>query len=237
MKITATSDTIFKQRVKQSRELPREEKILVKKGSEYDVEDVSAAPGKHLKVSLQSPLGPQSQRSWYVFSEHVALLGNEENNNPNEEEDPEPPKDRPGGFRLPGYQNKFYLPDPVLKGGNFTWAEVTKNGRRMPQSKDVVDNILRIADTMQDIRELFGNRPIKVTSWYRDPMSNRRVGGASRSRHLTGGAVDFSISGVSPAEVQQRLGPWWGSQGGLASASGFTHIDNRGYRARWRYGS
>ncbi|NET54332.1 MAG: DUF882 domain-containing protein, partial [Merismopedia sp. SIO2A8] len=165
----------------------------------------------------------------------VALLGNEPNNDPKEEDDPEPPQDRPGGFTLPGYRNRFYLPDPVLKGGNFTWAEVTKNGQRMPTSKDVVDNILRIADTMQDIRELFGDRPIKVTSWYRDPVSNRRVGGASRSRHLTGGAVDFYVSGVSPAEVQQRLGPWWGSQGGLASAAGFTHIDNRGYRARWRY--
>ena len=236
MQITAISDTIFKQRPQQARELPSSEKFLVKKGSEFDVVETAAAPFKHLKVTLDSPLGSQSQRIWYVFNEHVALLGNEPDNNPNEEDDPEPPQDRPGGFTLPGYRSRFYLPDPVLKGGNFTWAEVTKNGRRMPPSKDVVENILRIADTMQDIRELFGDRPVKVTSWYRDPVSNRRVGGASRSFHITGGAVDFYISGVSPAEVQQRLGPWWGSQGGLASASGFTHIDNRGYRARWRYG-
>ena len=236
MKITATSDTIFKQRVKQMRELSAEEKFPVKKGSDYEVKEVSTAPHNHLKVFLKSPLGLQSQHLWYVFNEHVALIGNETNNNPNEEDDPEPPKARPDGFTLPGYQNKFYLPDPVLKGGNFTWAEVTKNGRRMPQSKGVVDNILRIAETMQDIRELFGHRPIKVVSWYRDPASNRRVGGCSRSCHLSGGAVDFYISGVSPAEVQQRLGPWWGSQGGLASAAGFNHIDNRGYRARWRYG-
>ncbi|MEM9220556.1 MAG: D-Ala-D-Ala carboxypeptidase family metallohydrolase [Cyanobacteria bacterium P01_F01_bin.150] len=237
MKITATSDTIFKQRVKQSRELAREDKFLVKKGSEYDIENVTAASDQHLKVLLQSPLGPQSHRSWYVFSEHVALLGNGESNGLQEEDDPEPPKDFPDGFMLPGYTNRFYLPDPVLKGGNFTWAEVTRNGQCLPADKDVVNNILRMADTMQDIRELFGNRPIKITSWYRDPVFNRRVGGPTQSIHLTGGAVNFYIAGVSPTEVYQRLGPWWGSQGGLAIASGFTHIDNRGYRARWRYDS
>jgi uncharacterized protein YcbK (DUF882 family) len=90
---------------------------------------------------------------------------------------------------------------------------------------------------MQEIRELFGHQMITVTSWYRDPATNQRVGGARRSMHLTGGAVDFRIAGVSPSQVQQRLDAWWGTRGGLASANTFTHIDNRGYRARWRYGS
>ncbi len=236
MKLTVISDTLFKQRTKQARELSADEKILVQQGSEFDVIETDNAPNKHVLIKFASPVGQTSKDSWYVFSEHIELEGNAPNNDPNDEAEPIPEPQRPGGFKLPGYRSTFYLPDPILAGGNFTWAEATKNGSRMPASKDIVVNILKIADTMQDIRELFGNRSITVTSWYRDPISNRRVGGASQSRHITGGAVDFKVAGVSTAEVQRRLDPWWGSRGGLASASSFTHIDNRGYRARWRYG-
>ena len=236
MKLTVISDTIFKQRTKQARELSADEKILVEKDAEFDVLGTDNAPNKHVLVKFASPVGKTQKDSWYIFSEHINLEGNEPNNDPNDEAEPEPPPQRSGGFKLPGYRSTFYLPDPVLPGGNFTWKEVTKNGTRIPASKDIVGNILRIADTMQDIRELFNNRSITVTSWYRDPVTNSRVGGASRSHHLTGGAVDFKIAGVSTAEVQRRLDPWWGNRGGLASASSFTHIDNRGYRARWRYG-
>jgi len=236
MKLTVISDTIFKQRTKQARELSEDEKILVQQGAEFEVLATSDALFKHTLVKFAAPVGQTQKDSWYVFSEHIVLEGNEPNNDPNDEENPEPKPERAGGFKLPGYRSTFYLPDPVLPGGNFTWREATKNGTRIPADKKIVMNVLRIADTMQEIRELFNNRPVTVTSWYRDPISNRRVGGASRSRHLSGGAVDFKIAGVSTAEVQRRLDPWWGSRGGLASASSFTHIDNRAYRARWRYG-
>ncbi|MGK7888268.1 MAG: D-Ala-D-Ala carboxypeptidase family metallohydrolase [Leptolyngbyaceae cyanobacterium] len=237
MKLTTISDCIFKLRVKPLRELPASEKYLVTKGSEFEVLSVDAAPDHCLNITFQSPIGPQNEKNWYVFQEHVALLGNEPDNNPQEDDDPTLPEDYPDGFKVAGYPYRFYLPDPVLKGGLFTWAEVTKNGQRIPTSRAVVSNILQMADTMQDIRELFGDRPIKVLSWYRDPLANQQVGATSRSYHLTGGAIDFCISGVAPADVQQRLGPWWGSRGGLASGNRFTHIDNRGYRARWRYPS
>jgi len=236
MKLTVVSDTIFKQRTRQSRELSADEKILVQQGAEFEVVEATHAPFKHVLVKFASPVGQTQKDSWYIFAEHIDLEGNLPDNSPDDEAEPIPEPQRPGGFKLPGYRSTFYLPDPILPGGNFTWSEATKNGARMPASKDIVGNILRIADSMQEIRELFGNRAVIVTSWYRDPVSNRRVGGASRSRHLTGGAVDFKIAGVSTAEVQRRLDPWWGTRGGLASASSFTHIDNRGYRARWRYG-
>ncbi|MGJ3252496.1 MAG: D-Ala-D-Ala carboxypeptidase family metallohydrolase [Elainellaceae cyanobacterium] len=234
MKLNVLTDTIFKLETKQARLLDDSGKLTVSEGTEYEVLAHAPAPFKHVKVTLASNIGPQDKNTWYIFSEHIEIEGNEPDNLPQDEEEPEPK--RTGGFKLPGYRSTFYLPDPVLAGGNFTWAEATKNGTRMPPNKDIVEGILRIADTMQEIRELYGNRPIKVTSWYRDPVTNRRVGGATSSRHLTGGAVDFRITGVSPSDVQKRLDSWWGGRGGLASASSFTHIDNRGYRARWRYG-
>ena len=89
---------------------------------------------------------------------------------------------------------------------------------------------------MEEVRDRLGGRPITINSWYRDPVTNRRVGGASRSRHLVGDAVDFVAPGIHPYDVYDRLNRWWGAKGGLASATVFTHIDTRGYYARWSYG-
>lgn len=129
-----------------------------------------------------------------------------------------------------------YLGEPILgKEGHFSWAEATKNGSRIPVSSAVVDGIFKVAEAMEEVRNYLGARPITVNSWYRDPLSNRSVGGATRSRHLSGDAVDFVVQGISPYEVHRRLESWWGSRGGIASASNFTHLDCRGERARWRY--
>lgn len=129
-----------------------------------------------------------------------------------------------------------YLGEPILKGGHFSWAEATKNGTRIPASDEVVDGILTVAKAMEEVRDYLGGRPITVNSWYRDPESNRAAGGATRSRHLSGDAVDFVAQGLHPSEVHRRLEPWWGERGGVASASCFTHIDCRGSGARWSYG-
>ncbi|NEO91602.1 MAG: hypothetical protein F6K56_15710 [Moorea sp. SIO3G5] len=52
------------------------------------------------------------------------------------------------------------------------------------------------------------------------------------SGHLSGDAVDFVVEGISPMSVNRPLDSWWGFRGGLGSASSFTHIYARGYRAR-----
>lgn len=129
-----------------------------------------------------------------------------------------------------------YLGEPIHPGGHFSWAEATKNGTRIPVSGDIVEGILKVADAMEEVRDYMGGRSITVNSWYRDPVSNRLAGGATRSRHLSGDAVDFIVQGIHPSETHRRLESWWGDRGGIASASCFTHIDCRGTRARWSYG-
>lgn len=233
IRLRILNDTVFKTSVRQSRDLPDGDKVLIQGGQEFPLHSHEPAPENHVKVALLGMTLGVGKNTWYAYAPHIEIEGNEQDNRPNDRDDPEPVLKGP--FELPGFESTFYLSAPIHKNGNFTWAEATKNGTRIPVNQNIVENILAIADVMDEVRELFGNRPITVTSWYRDPVTNRRVGGSSRSRHMVGDAVDFVIQGIRPSEVQRRLDPWWGSRGGLASASSFTHIDKRGYRARWNY--
>ena len=142
---------------------------------------------------------------------------------------------RTEGFKLPGLSAPVKVTDPIYTGSKFTWNEATKSMSRLPINSTHAANIIKVARVMDEVRTLLGNKRISVTSWYRPPAVNRAVGGASNSMHIQGLAVDFNVQGMTPQQVYARLEPWWGQRGGLASASNFTHIDARGYKARWRY--
>lgn len=60
-------------------------------------------------------------------------------------------------------------------------------------SFEVVDNLNRLADYLDGIREKFG-KPISVSSGYRCPMLNKAVGGVVTSQHLKGLAADLVCS-------------------------------------------
>ncbi|OKH16916.1 D-Ala-D-Ala carboxypeptidase family metallohydrolase [[Limnothrix rosea] IAM M-220] len=122
----------------------------------------------------------------------------------------------------------------IIPNGSFTWLEATHGGKRLPTSQATVDAIIRIARLAQQARDRLG-RPMIVTSWYRPPAINRAVGGASRSRHIVGDAIDFVVSGLSGNQIYWTLDPWWpGGLGRYRSFPNLGHIDARPYRARWR---
>jgi len=73
------------------------------------------------------------------------------------------------------------------------------------------------------------NKPIKITSGHRCPKHNKDVGGVSKSQHPKGNATDIKVSGIDPALVQEKCEHF----DGLGRYKTFTHIDSRGYRARW----
>lgn len=59
---------------------------------------------------------------------------------------------------------------------------------------------------MEEVRSLLGDQVISVSSGYRCPALNRVVGGARRSAHLTGHAVDFNCFRFgAPLQVCRRL--------------------------------
>lgn len=121
----------------------------------------------------------------------------------------------------------------IVANGSFTWAEATHGGTRMPPDQATVDAIVRIARLAQQARDRIG-RPFHITSWYRPPEINARVGGVSNSRHIVGDAIDFYCDGLTGDQLYWSLDPWW--PGGLGRYENFpylSHIDARSYRARW----
>ena len=250
-------DTVFKTQPIQSSQLASDDKVLVKKGTVFLINSYAQPADNHVRVALQGAfLGPKNLTTWYAYIPDIEIEGANLGNNPNDQAGPAPaaatkvaatPVDRGIRLTIPGLRGTYYSNDPIYpvnqygQRGNFTWAEALHVNRatgyyRKPANAQVVQGILKVARVMEEIRQMYGNRPIRINSWYRDPATNAAVGGARFSRHLSGDAVDFVIAGVSCFNVYARLNPWWGNRGGLASSTVFTHIDMRGYRARWDYG-
>ena len=253
--LEVVSDTLFKSRPVQSIELPDDEKIFIKNKTVFLVNSYSQPEDMHVRVALQGAfLGPQSRNTWYCFVPDISIKGTEFGNRPDDSNQssrqppipPTQPANRGIPLQFPGFAGTYYSNDPIYfetqygDRGNFTWGEAlhvepTTRFYRRPVSADVIYGILDIAKAMEDIRRRYG-RPIQINSWYRDPATNAAIGGSSQSRHMTGDGVDFVVPGIHPYDVYADLDPWWGSRGGLASSTVFTHIDMRGYRARWSYG-
>jgi DNA-binding transcriptional MerR regulator len=123
----------------------------------------------------------------------------------------------------------------IIPDGNFTWAEATHGGTRMPPNQATVDAMVRIAQLAQRARDRIG-RPFIIISWYHPPTINHAVGGANYSRHSVGDAIDFICEGLTGNQLYWFLEPWW--PGGLGRYIKFPylcHIDARSYRARWRH--
>ena len=232
------SDTMFKAKPVFASQLMPTEKELVSKHTTFGIQTYSEVEGNYLKVTLAgSMVGSDDRLIWYAFAPDIEIEGTAPNDRP---DDHNPAAKVQGGDRgeplnLPGFKGIYYTNAPILSGGHFTWGQATHSGTRIPVSAEVVYGIIRIAEAMEEIRGLLDNRPIEITSWYRDPATNLRVGGWAMSRHLHGDAVNFVVAGVSPQDVYAQLDFWWGVRGGLASSTQFTHIDARGYRARWQY--
>lgn len=117
---------------------------------------------------------------------------------------------------------------------NFNLNEFNKHNFTLTET--VLRNIQELAKSLQVLRDEV-KRPIKITSGFRTAEYNKRIGGASQSRHITGQAADLKIEGLSPiaiAEIIERLikaGKM--KQGGLGIYKTWIHYDVRGTQARW----
>ena len=97
---------------------------------------------------------------------------------------------------------------------NFTLEEFTysQNAARAGLSNtpdiETIVRLKRLAAVMEEVRLICGGYPVVVTSGYRCLEVNRLCGGADRSSHTQGLAVDFIIPGYgTPKEICQVLEP------------------------------
>ena len=87
---------------------------------------------------------------------------------------------------------------------NFTLAELirTSTGLDNTPNEEQIENLrLLCVNILQPARDALG--PIKITSGFRAPAVNAKIGGASSSQHVKGQAADLMMSGG-----QKKLLDW-----------------------------
>lgn len=91
-----------------------------------------------------------------------------------------------------------------------------------------------LVELLKRVSRRFNVDEIVINSWCRCEQHNAAVGGAPTSQHLRGRAADIVVPGVPAAEVAEYLDSIDPGAYGLGRYNTFTHIDTRGYKARWQ---
>ena len=122
----------------------------------------------------------------------------------------------------------------------FPDAQLTKNFRLSEfrpgeHSYDLIRISPRLLNILEEIRSRVGDYPLHITSGYRPPAYNRKVGGVSNSAHIDGLAADIYSDYMDVSELYDICDSVIGDRGGVGyyPSDGFIHVDLRGYRARW----
>ena len=96
---------------------------------------------------------------------------------------------------------------------NFTAEEILigtgREGNRIP-ARELWPNIVPTLLVLDEVRDRF-MCPVTITSCYRAPEYNRRIGGKRLSQHQAFRAIDFVVSRTDPSEVQALLRHWRGA--------------------------
>lgn len=94
---------------------------------------------------------------------------------------------------------------------HFSWDEVERSDTAIRRRLDnrlpaqLGENVQQTARHLEAVRELLGNHPIRVTSWYRSPALNTAIGGSKTSKHIEGLAVDFQPTGLDLESAFERI--------------------------------
>lgn len=94
---------------------------------------------------------------------------------------------------------------------HFTLEELTfsetavRKGIDNTPSKEVVTNLKRLTETLEQVRKLLG-KPIHISSGYRGYLLNSMIGGAKTSAHLEGRAIDFTCASFgNPLKIAEVI--------------------------------
>jgi hypothetical protein len=67
------------------------------------------------------------------------------------------------------------------------------------------NNLKRLAELLEQVKRLLGDKPIMVNSGFRSKQVNDAVGSSDRSQHRVGAACDFRVPSMTPNEVVKAV--------------------------------
>lgn len=123
---------------------------------------------------------------------------------------------------------------------HLSWSELDCHSG-VPYPRRWLARATALAREFEAVRALCGGRPIRVLSGYRTTKYNRQVGGAVRSQHIQGRALDITglgtltLAELQAAVVEMTNRPGRTALRGLGIYPTFIHIDIRPSRrvVRW----
>ncbi len=96
---------------------------------------------------------------------------------------------------------------------NFTMSELLKsdiatkyNISNIPDKQSLDNMLTLIIECLQPIRNYI-DKPMLISSGYRSPRLNDHplIKGSETSQHVTGQAVDFTIKGMTPRQIIEKV--------------------------------
>jgi uncharacterized protein YcbK (DUF882 family) len=96
---------------------------------------------------------------------------------------------------------------------NFTMSELLKsdvatkyNISNIPDKQSLDNMLILICECLQPIRNYI-DKPMKISSGYRSPRLNGHplINGSETSQHCQGQAVDFTIKGMTPKQIIEKV--------------------------------
>lgn len=101
---------------------------------------------------------------------------------------------------------------------HFTLEELTHTDHRTldntPNETELA-NIQRLAEFLEELKNLLGGKPIMVNSAFRSKAVNDAVGSKDTSQHRIGCAADIRVPGMTPDQVVRAI---------IASDLGFDQV-------------
>jgi hypothetical protein len=91
---------------------------------------------------------------------------------------------------------------------HFSLAELTVTDHREfsnEPNESETKNLERLAQFLEQVKELLGGKPVMVNSAYRSAQVNAAVGSKETSQHRVGCAADLRIPGMTPDEVVKAI--------------------------------
>ena len=91
---------------------------------------------------------------------------------------------------------------------HFSLEELTFTEHRefdnIPNESEI-KNLERLAQFLEMVKELLGNKPIMINSGFRSEALNRSLGSKDSSQHRVGCAADLRVPGMIPDEVVKAI--------------------------------